>query len=245
MPSRSRSRGNLPTLQATGLPPGSGVYALHCLQNGRVYVGRSVNVRERVRNHLWNLRRGSHCNQHLQAAFTKYGEDGFVADLIMQCPSDVLSHAEGYFIRLLCADTQGFNLDTADELGIRRASPETKARMSASQLGRRHSPETRLQMSASQMGRKHSGQSIEKMRVVKLGKTPTTEARARMSDARKAKAAPVNYNGEVSSVPGLALRFGLSRQALKRRLLAGWSLETALTTPVEPRKKRNAISSFE
>jgi len=43
------------------------VYALCNEGNGRMYVGATTNLEKRHRDHLSQLRRGHHSNQHLQA----------------------------------------------------------------------------------------------------------------------------------------------------------------------------------
>lgn len=55
-----------------------GIYKITCTANGRVYIGSSVDVYARCRNHRWALGANCHCNSHLQNAWNKYGEDAFV-----------------------------------------------------------------------------------------------------------------------------------------------------------------------
>ncbi len=235
---------NFPSLQLDPLPPRPGVYAIWCLSNGKLYVGRSVNVRERLRTHLHGLRKGYHHNLHLQSAFNKFGEDDFIADVLTIASAEDLPRLEGHFISIFESHhrSRGFNIDVIDVQGMRRASIETKLKMATAAYGKTPSDDTRRKMSRSQTGRKHSPESLEKMRSIKVGKVMSRTTRARMSEARRRSAKPVIFQGQVTSIPQLAERFGLSRQSLARRLKLGWPLEAALNTPLEPRKKSHALT---
>ena len=50
-----------------------GVYTLTCKKNGMVYVGESLNLEQRIRDHVRNLKKGLHSNVHLQSDYDKYG----------------------------------------------------------------------------------------------------------------------------------------------------------------------------
>lgn len=54
-----------------------GVYFIDNTKNGKSYVGRSVDVRKRLKRHLRELRRGTHENCLLQKDFDKFGEKVF------------------------------------------------------------------------------------------------------------------------------------------------------------------------
>ena len=53
----------------------SGIYKIVNEENGKVYVGKSVDVKERKYKHFDKLRRDEHPNPHLQNSFNKYGEN--------------------------------------------------------------------------------------------------------------------------------------------------------------------------
>lgn len=42
--------------------------------NGKRYIGSSLNIRKRLWEHRANLRHNKHCNPHLQASWNRYGE---------------------------------------------------------------------------------------------------------------------------------------------------------------------------
>src|SRR3990167_9224675 len=72
----------------------------------------------------------------------------------------------------------------------RKASVETRARLSAALTGRKMSAETIAKRSATVRGRKHSPQTIERMAAAKRGKPVSVETRAKLSALNMGKAPP-------------------------------------------------------
>lgn len=65
----------------------AGIYRIKNTITGAVYIGQSVNVGQRVTDHRKFLRKGNHCNKHLQSSFNKHGEDAFEFAMIARCSS--------------------------------------------------------------------------------------------------------------------------------------------------------------
>jgi len=65
--------------------PICGVYEIRCRTNGRIYVGSSIDVEARWKNHRCKLRVGSHGNIHLQRAWDKHGEEDFEFEVVEEC----------------------------------------------------------------------------------------------------------------------------------------------------------------
>lgn len=75
-----------------------GIYIITCLVNGRVYIGQSKHIQKRWLEHKEELQKGSHCNNHLQNAWNKYGEKSFVFSVLELCPDTKLTEREQYWI---------------------------------------------------------------------------------------------------------------------------------------------------
>lgn len=56
----------------------SGIYQIINKENGKIYIGSTLNFKMRFRGHKSELRRGVHSNTHLQNAWLRYGEAAFV-----------------------------------------------------------------------------------------------------------------------------------------------------------------------
>ena len=72
----------------------SGIYKITCLQNGRVYVGQAINIKDRWTSHMQCLNRNKHHNIHLQRAWNKYGEECFKFDATQKGIFDVFLRVE-------------------------------------------------------------------------------------------------------------------------------------------------------
>lgn len=78
-----------------------GVYLIVNLQNGKKYVGSSVNMYKRYIRHFWDLKNGKHRNTHLQRAYDKYGEENFTFVALCDCEKEDLRIFEQCMIRKL------------------------------------------------------------------------------------------------------------------------------------------------
>lgn len=113
----------------------SGVYAITNAARGKAYVGSSVDLARRKRDHLRELRAGTHANRKLQSAWNKYGEENFEFSTLeaVERHEDLLVR-EQFWIDEMKAIANGYNLSpTAGNcLGVRH-SEEVRKRMSVSQ----------------------------------------------------------------------------------------------------------------
>lgn len=58
----------------------STIYAIRCIHNGKVYIGRTQRLEQRIREHWLDLKRGFKGNMRdpsFQQDFDRYGTDGF------------------------------------------------------------------------------------------------------------------------------------------------------------------------
>jgi group I intron endonuclease len=97
------------------IPAGaSGIYQIRCVANDKIYIGSSVDLRNRWAFHCRALIRGNHSNRFLQAAWDSYGPDAFDFTIIEYVGKDELIVAEQYWIdRTRCTERDiGFNIST-------------------------------------------------------------------------------------------------------------------------------------
>ncbi len=67
-----------------------GVYAIICDKTWRSYIGSSVNIHERTREHLLFLKKDRHINIELQKDFNKYGAKSFNIEVL----EEVVNHKD-------------------------------------------------------------------------------------------------------------------------------------------------------
>ena len=141
----------------------SGIYLIYNLANQRVYVGQSRNVKRRLNCHKACLRHSNHSNEHLQRAFSKYGEDKFVFRSVEYCEVENLTEREEYWIGQFSSmnPNRSYNLLRAKTNGGH--SEETRAKMSAANKGKPKSEEHRAKMIENRKGKIHSAEARAKI----------------------------------------------------------------------------------
>ena len=189
----------------------AGIYFIINLLNGMIYVGSSINLLKRWKEHLYSLDLNSHPNRHLQRAWNKYGSEVFQFTIveIVEDISKLLKIEQLWIDASNCCNREvGYNLNpTAGSLlGFRwpegtnwqigrKLSDDHKLNMSLSRKGFRHSEEAKLKMSISKIGNKlklglkQSKEEIEK-RINSLkrnGYKPSVETKLKISVSLKNK----------------------------------------------------------
>ena len=93
-------------------PTSSGIYQIRCRENGKIYVGSTVDLQARWRSHRRDLDNGVHVNPHLQSAWNRYGEKSFEFSVLEYVDENRLLVTEQLWIdKTGCTDQQvGFNI---------------------------------------------------------------------------------------------------------------------------------------
>lgn len=76
----------------------SGIYKFTNSVNGKVYVGSSVNLKQRLAVHKSTLRSNTHDSSYLQRAYNKYGENNFTFEIIEYCNESIIVEREQHWI---------------------------------------------------------------------------------------------------------------------------------------------------
>ena len=79
---------------------GCGIYKIENIIDGKVYIGSSINISKRLKNHKIMLSGGYHDNKYLQNSVVKYGINNFNFEVLEICDEDNLVKKENYFIDL-------------------------------------------------------------------------------------------------------------------------------------------------
>ena len=153
-----------------------GIYAIIHTPTGRRYVGQSIRIKTRFREHRKALQTGTHYNVKLQRAWAAYGEAEFTFVVLEECPAAMLTEREqahidhqAYFNASLCAESpmRGQTHTEETRTKMRKAwttrdrhvnrgavrSAETRAQISATLKGRALSADTKAKMSATRKGK--------------------------------------------------------------------------------------------
>ena len=68
----------------------SGIYVIRCEPTGDRYVGASVKIVKRIREHFYRLEKGVHRNPRLLSAYKEYGKDSFSSEVLLYCDPTTL-----------------------------------------------------------------------------------------------------------------------------------------------------------
>ena len=143
-----------------------GVYEIINKSNNKTYVGSSVNIGLRWREHKRALDASIHHSSHLQRAWKAYGEELFIFRILEECPKEIVLEREQHWINLRRSYDREFGYNicqfvTQSRLGL-KASPETLKRMSIANGGENH-PNWGRKLSSSHVENiKRAGKGIKK-----------------------------------------------------------------------------------
>lgn len=87
----------------------SGIYCIENIVNKKKYIGESIDIYRRWKEHKQELRDGVHNNIHLQRSWNKYGEINFKFKIIEECTSDCILEREKYWIKYYDSFKNGYN----------------------------------------------------------------------------------------------------------------------------------------
>jgi group I intron endonuclease len=199
------------------------IYKITCVENGKFYIGSTVNKTQRWARHRRDLRDGTHPNKNLLASWVKYGEAAFLFEVLEEVADEVLLFAaeqrylDEHVGRDYCfnhnkyADSPMRGKSGADTPNFGKpVSPEVRAKISAGVSGPRNAhwgvpvPEDRKQriresnLKYPHKGRKHTPEAIAKIAAASTGRPVSDETRAKRSAALKGREIPLEQRIRIS-----------------------------------------------
>lgn len=147
------------------------IYRIINLTTGKSYVGQSVNVIKRKRQHFSNLRCGRHENDYLQKSYNKYGLSSFKFEVLEKMgvlSDEEVSSREVFWITYYDSYNSGYNLTIGGEGTKRRVFSEEERRLISKRVagkgnpffGKKHTLEVRKKISTNQSLRTGSKNSF-------------------------------------------------------------------------------------
>lgn len=186
----------LMSIAVAAFPLASGIYRIWHVDSGKSYIGSSVTLRRRIRDHFRDLRAGAHANPKLQRAWNAHGEDAFRCEVVELDEKSQLTKREQFYIDSFHAiGATGFNVvpradrremstETRERIAAAMRTPENRELMRKYATGRKHSDEAKAKVSAAARGRKHSASSRSKMSALRIGMKFSDEHRRNIAAAR-------------------------------------------------------------
>ena len=90
----------------------SGIYKITNTMNGRVYIGQSCSIENRIAAHRRYLVRGAHDNTRLQRAWNKYGAESFTFEIleVVNDNEDLTSREQFWIDTFNASGAGGYNM---------------------------------------------------------------------------------------------------------------------------------------
>lgn len=135
-----------------------GIYIIRNVVNGKIYVGKSINIylddlrKGRWGDHIKTLRNGTIKNKHLLRSWNKYGEDKFRFHFLEKCDKGRLIEREQHWMDFFnsCDGNFGYNQQNATGTIF---SNETIAKKKEARARQVITPESNLKRSQTLKGR--------------------------------------------------------------------------------------------
>lgn len=88
----------------------SGIYIIKNKINGKIYIGKSYRMNQRLKEHVRNLRKGT-SSKLLQKDFDRYGEESFKFEILEEVPDKYkLLEKEDFYIDKYDSIKNGYNV---------------------------------------------------------------------------------------------------------------------------------------
>ena len=129
----------------------SGIYRIINVATNKGYIGSSVDIRRRLKEHFSDLRGGRHSNPYLQASFNLHGESSFVFEIIEVCSREYMQERETYWIHEYHSyvTDNGYNIEAPYRGPV---LDETRRKISEANKGKVRTPEMRRAASEQRKG---------------------------------------------------------------------------------------------
>lgn len=180
-------------MTAPAILSASGIYSIRNTVNGKVYVGSSVNIRQRWKTHKAHLRGDKHHSPTLQRSWNMHGESCFSFDVIehVRDVEELLVREQywldtfrsfgcnGYNSRPIAASNKGF-----------KPSPESIAKRLKTMAGWKHTEERKKAASERMKGKRLPPVSVagkESQIAALRARVASIETRAKISAAKTGK----------------------------------------------------------
>ncbi len=194
------------------------IYKIESKADGKVYIGSTINLKNRWKCHLYGLRSKTHHSSHMQYAWNKYGEDNFSIGVIDECDVVDRETVEQKWIDKLNSFDQKYGYNICPIAGSVRCKPhkaETREKIRLAHKGKKHSPihvargvesrkgyiaseETRKKLSLAGKGRVFSRESIQKSVNARAGFRHSTATKKLLSELATGRVVSVETREKIA-----------------------------------------------
>ena len=217
----------------------AGVYQITCIPSGNVYIGSSVALDRRLREHKRELRIGTHYSSYMQNSWNKYGPDAFEFKVLVICEKDMTLFYEQIFLDALEPKFNTAKI-AGSNAGIAR-SDETKKRMSKAQRNSRKKYEWKGQMLCLTDIAEMEGVNANQL----IGRVVGYDRRIEdaINTPIKQQVHILTYDGKTQALMQWAEELGVHPQRIRSRLAKGMEFPQ-IVEAIHGMEKRLSLQEF-
>lgn len=164
----------------------AGIYCIKNLLNNNMYIGQSIDIERRLKEHQSRLLNNKHKNKHLQNSFNKNGLNNFSCQILATFNKDtpfiqeILNDSEKYFISSYKTFTLKNHYNKNSGGKNYKLSEESKEKIRKSQLGKNNSMYNKTPWNKNKKG-VYSEETRKKMGAKNIRKECSDETRRKKS----------------------------------------------------------------
>jgi len=168
------------------------------LINNKIYIGQSLDIYNRWKGHIKDLKNNRHHNKHLQNSWNKYGESIFEFEILKECFEEFLNKEEVYYINHYnCLnDKYGYNKRTGGDNS--RLSDEAKTKLKLYNIGKKLTNETKKKISLGNKNKKRTEQQRINIVNGQKGKHLSDITKQKMSKSTKGRKVSQTVKDKIS-----------------------------------------------
>lgn len=167
----------------------SGIYLLRCITNGKVYIGQSQNIYQRIMEHRSRIKSTTKNYQstRIYLAMKKYGAENFYVEVLEKVEDlSIIDDREQYYLDYFNSTNNkiGYNTCPVSKTcrGVKH-SEEVRKRMGDSKRGKKLSDEAKRKIGLASLGRKKSPETLLKISLANKGRVVSEETKDKIRDA--------------------------------------------------------------
>lgn len=158
-------------------PKKAGIYKLTCICNGKFYIGKTHNIKQRLNDHKTSKNKVSN-KTFIKNAIVKYGWESFKIEIL-----EIFENFDKITDNVKLLEREAFYIEFYDSAN--KANGYNICKFSTDRTGISMSSEAKLKLSNLHRGKKLSEETKEKIRKSKVGKKFSDEHRKKLSESRK------------------------------------------------------------
>ena len=171
------------------------VYEIRNANTGKRYIGSSTNVKRREKYHFYQLKRGNHGCNKLQASWIKHGAEAFCFKVIAWAKNHLeMVELEQFLIDENDSVRQGYNINpVAAHIGGLPKTAEHRRKIGEAHRGKLHTEETKAKIRTAIIARgpiQRTPESYARAAIKLRGQTRSAEFREKMKQIALARPKP-------------------------------------------------------